>query len=410
MLSQFRRKVCNMWHNLDNVVVLPEQLRNPLPPAADIVIIGGGIMGASIAFHLAEAGVKNITLIERNELGSGSSAKPLGGVRATFSDPGNIILGQRSLDAYETFEDKFKTNIGLEKVGYLFLCRTESEVTALEHSIEIQNALGCDNQFVSPERIAELNPFINKEAVIAGSFSPRDGFAQPSRVVEAYIKAAEALGVTVCTDTEVLDIQTSGRHITAIETNRGTIATSVVICAAGAWSTKLANMIGESLPITPVRRQIGFTPQLAQPHPRVPFTLDLGTTLYFHNHRNGLVLGISNENQEPGFGREFSHEWLPAWNEAAAIVAPSLVNPTLEAGWAGLYENTPDHNAMIGKSNDVDGFFYATGFSGHGFLQGPAVGEFVRDLYLDRETFMDRGLFSAERFATEFERTELHII
>lgn len=399
------------WHDLDNVVALNLVPPTALPEVAEVVIIGGGIMGASIAFHLAEEGVKDIVLIERNELGSGSSAKPLGGVRATFSDPGNIILGQRSLDAYENFESKFKTKIGLDQVGYLFLCRTDSEVSALEQSMAVQKELGCKNEFVSSAKIGELNPFINTNAILAGSFSPRDGFAQPSLVVDAYVKAAQALGVTVCTETEVLAIDKSGNEISALHTNRGSVKTNNIVLTAGAWSTKIAQLLGEDLPIEPVRRQIGFTPQLDQPHPRIPFTLDLGSTLYFHNHRNGLVLGISNEDEVPGFGREFSYEWITAWNAAAEIIAPSLANPVLEAGWAGLYENTPDHNAMIGKSKTTSGFYYATGFSGHGFLQGPAVGEYIRDLYLDRETFLGQDTFSAERFqSAEVRTTELHII
>ncbi|GGJ40450.1 hypothetical protein GCM10010052_41910 [Paenarthrobacter histidinolovorans] len=165
------------------------------------------------------------------------------------------------------------------------------------------------------------------------------------------------------------------------------------------------------LPVEPVRRQIGLTRQSPEPLPKVPFTLDLATTLYFHNYRNGLLLGISNQDQEPGFCREFTYGWLDSFNRAAAITAPSLVDPDLEAGWAGLYENTPDRNALIGKSHDVDGFFYATGFSGHGFLQAPAVGELMRDIWLDREAFMDFAPFAADRFAGDAATVrEVHII
>ena len=170
-------------------------------------------------------------------------------------------------------------------------------------------------------------------------------------------------------------------------------------------------MAGVHLPIEPVRRQIGMTPQSTKPLPTVPFTLDLSTTLYFHNYLNGMLLGISNQDQEPGFCREIDYQWLPAFNRAAEIVAPSLAHQDLEVGWAGLYENTPDHNAMIGSSDTVDGFMYATGFSGHGFLQGPAVGELVRDMYLGRESFMDPEQFSAARVVGELSQVrEVHII
>lgn len=397
--------------HVENVVPLVEQPATKLPSSAEVVIIGAGIMGTSIAFHLAEAGVRNIVLIERNTLGSGSSAKPLGGVRATFSDPGNIRLGQRSLDAYERFNESFRTDIGLRQVGYLFLCRDESEMASVESSTRVQNSLGCSSRMVTPAEAREINPFLDPEALLGGSFSPRDGFAQPARVVKAYAEAAVELGVSICEYTEVLDLDADGGAVREVHTNRGSITTSSVVLAAGAWSTRLGEMAGVYLPVEPVRRQIGFTRQQAAPLPTVPFTLDLSTTLYFHNYRNAMLLGISNQDQEPGFDREFSYRWKPAFDRAAEIIAPSLANLPLEAGWAGLYENTPDHNAMIGRSDDVQGVLYATGFSGHGFLQGPAVGELVRDLYLGRDSFMDATSFSAIRFeGLQARLAEVHII
>jgi sarcosine oxidase subunit beta len=397
--------------HVDNVVPLVRSLDEALPAEGAVVILGGGIMGTSIAYHLAEAGVRNVVLLERNVLGSGSSAKPLGGVRATFSDPGNIMLGQRSLEAYERFGEKFRTDIGLRQVGYLFLCRNESEMVQVEDSTHIQNRLGGSSRMVSPDEAHAINPFLEPGALLGASYSPRDGFAQPSKVVKAYAEAAQQLGVIICQDTEVLDIDAARGEVRAVHTNRGCIRTPTVICAAGAWSTKLGAMAGVHLPIEPVRRQIGMTPQAARPFPTVPFTLDLSTTLYFHNYLNGMLLGISNQDQEPGFCREFDYQWLPAFNRAAEIVAPTLAHQDLEVGWAGLYENTPDHNAMIGSSDTVSGFMYATGFSGHGFLQGPAVGELVRDMYLGKDSFMDPEQFSAARFAGELSQVrEVHII
>ncbi|MFF1830639.1 NAD(P)/FAD-dependent oxidoreductase [Paenarthrobacter sp. NPDC058040] len=397
--------------HVDNVVPLAGARVHPLPGDGTVVILGGGIMGTSIAFHLAEAGVKNVVLLERNVLGSGSSAKPLGGVRATFSDPGNIKLGQRSLEAYERFGEKFRTDIGLRQVGYLFLCRTESELLEIEDSTHIQRRLGGSSRMVSPDEAHDINPFLDPRVLVAASYSPRDGFAQPSKVVKAYAEAAQQLGVTICQGTEVLGIDASGGEVRAVHTNRGSIRTATVICTAGAWSTRLGAMAGVHLPIEPVRRQIGMTPQASRPLPTVPFTLDLATTLYFHNYLNGMLLGISNQDQEPGFCREFDYQWLPAFNRAAEVVAPTLAHQDLDVGWAGLYENTPDHNAMIGSADAVSGFMYATGFSGHGFLQGPAVGELVRDMYLGRESFMDPEQFSAARFVGELSQVrEVHII
>lgn len=368
-------------------------------------------MGTSIAFHLAEAGIRNIVLVDRSELGTGSSAKPLGGVRATFSDPANIVLGQRSLGAFDAFQQRFSTDIGLRKVGYLFLCRSESEMLDCERSTVIQNSLGGDSRMVSPAEAVGINPFLNQDALMGASYSPQDGFAEPGKVVRAYADAAAALGVRILEHTEAMDVGTTGGSISSVTTNRGTIKAGAVICCAGAWSKRIGGMIDVSLPVVPVRRQIGMTRQMSTAMPTVPFTLDLSTTMYFHNYGNGMLLGISNSNQEPGFDRDFTHEWLPEFTAAARVCAPALADPDLEGGWAGLYENTPDHNALIGASRSVEGFYYATGFSGHGFLQGPAVGELIRDLYLGRESFMDHTSFSADRFETAEHRIqEVHII
>jgi sarcosine oxidase subunit beta len=381
----------------------------PLPAGAEVVIIGGGIMGTSIAYHLAEAGVGDVLVIERNDLGSGSSAKPLGGVRATFSDAGNVALGLRSLLAFERFASEIGTDIGLHQVGYLFLCRTEAELAAVEGSVRLQNALGCDSRMITAGEASELNPFLDPGCLLGASFSPRDGYAEPALVVAGYAAAAIRLGARIAEHTEVFDLTTGPDGVHRVTTQWGSVRANAVVIAAGVWSTGLGAGVGVHLPIEAVRRQIGFTPQLDQPHPTVPFTLDLSSTLYFHNYRNGLLLGISNRDEDPGLCREFSYGWTRAFDEAAAIVAPTLAGQRLVGGWAGLYENTPDHNAMIGKA-DVPGVFYATGFSGHGFLQGPAVGEIVRDLYLDREPFMDPTPFSADRFATDRLLREVHII
>jgi sarcosine oxidase subunit beta len=275
----------------------------PLARSAGVGIIGGGIMGTSIAFHLAEAGVRHVVVIERNTLGSGSSAKPLGGVRATFSDPGNIQLGQRSLETFERFHELFKIDIGLQQVGYLFLCRSQFELAALQNATGLQNSLGCSARMVTPEEAVMINPLLRRAALLGASFSPRDGFAEPSKVIKAYTEAAKQLGVAFHEHTEVLDIQTSAIATHEIHTSRGVITADTVIIAAGAWSQKIGEMVGAYLPVEPVRRQIGITEQPATPFPTVPFTLDLSTTQYFHKYRNAMLLGISNTDEEPGFCR-----------------------------------------------------------------------------------------------------------
>lgn len=263
---------------------------------------------------------------------------------------------------------------------------------------------------VTPQEARELNPFLDPHVLTGAAYSPEDGWAEPALAVAAYAEAASELGVTILTQTQVQHIERTGTQIDAVVTHRGRIEAPAVVCAAGAWSAAIGDMVGIELPVVPVRRLIGFTRQAAHPYPRVPFTLDLETTMYFHNYRNALLLGISHSEPQ-GFDRDFDYTWLPEFNAAAQICAPSLIDPDLVGGWAGLYENTPDHNALIGEAATLPGFFYATGFSGHGFLQGPAVGELVADMYLGRESFMDPAPFSVERFSTvEPRMREAHII
>ncbi len=384
---------------------------NPVPDSAEVVVVGGGVIGMSIAYHLVRAGVRNVVLVERDRLGSGSSAKPLGGVRATFSDPGNIELGQRSLEAYERFADEFATDIGLRQVGYLFLARTDTEVEQLARSTVVQCRLGGNTRMISPAEAAEINPLLDPAVLLAASYSPRDGYAEPAAVVAGYAAAARTLGAVIVEQTAVTGVSRGVSGIEAVHTDRGDIATGAVICATGAWSAELGSMVDVPLPVVPVRRQIGFTPQSDPAFPTVPFTLDLGTTLYFHNYPRGMLLGISNTDQDPGYGRAFDTQWVPAFDAAAAHIAPQLAGRSLEGGWAGLYENTPDHNAIIGASRVLDGFFYATGFSGHGFLQAPAVGESVADLYLGRQPVIDISGFDLERFGSlSHQLSEVHII
>jgi glycine/D-amino acid oxidase-like deaminating enzyme len=393
----------------NNSVELPGP-PEPLPSHAWVTIIDGGVMGVSTAWHLARGGVGSILVIERNLLGSASSAKPLGGVRATFSDPGNFLLAQRSLEAYERFGAEFGVDIGLRQVGYLFLCRTENDLAAVESSTELQNRLGGSSEMVGPGRAAQLNPFIDPSLLLGASFSPRDGYAKPGQVVHGYADAARSFGVVFSEQTEVIGIDIYDDRVTVVRTSRGVVRTHTVICTAGAWSQRIGEMAGVLLPIVPVRRQIGFTGPLMQPMPTVPVTLDLASTLYFHNAGDGLLLGISDPGQSPGFDRDFSYEWLAAIDNAASVVAPSLVGMKLEAGWAGLDENSPDHNALIGRATAPRNFLYATGFSGHGFLQASGVGELVTDLFLERDSFMDPCPFRADRFRDAEALSEVHII
>ncbi len=312
--------------------------------------------------------------------------------------------------AYETFADRFGIDIGLRQVGYLFLCRSEAELAAVEASVRLQNRLGCNSRMVSAggglrdQPDAGAGPAARRVVLAAGRLRR----ARPGgRGLRAGRRRSSGSGSASTPRSSSSPPTPTGGHQrpdpAGVRPGRhGDHHRRGLVDQAGRDARRAPAGRGR----TPPGR---LHPAAGRPHPTVPFTLDLSTTLYFHNYRNGLLLGISNLDEDPGFCREFSYGWTRAFDAAAAVVAPSLVGQPLVGGWAGLYENTPDHNAMIGKAA-VPGVLYATGFSGHGFLQGPAVGEIVRDLYLDRDPFMDPTAFSADRFGTGALLNEVHII
>ncbi|WAZ25244.1 FAD-binding oxidoreductase [Streptomyces cinnabarinus] len=373
---------------------------------AEVVVVGGGVMGASIACHLARAGVRDVVLVERDELAAGSTSKAAGGVRAQFSDELNIRLGARSLAAFDRFEADTGQDIGLHKVGYLFLLSTPEEVASFEAGVRLQNSLGVPSRMLGPAEARELSPLIVTDGLLAAAYSPDDGHCTPESVVQGYAATARRHGATVLRHTEVTGIDLRGDTITGVRTTKGPIATGTVICAAGAWSRAVGAMAGAELPVEPLRRQIAVTEPVEGLPPGLPMTIDFTTSLYFHTEGPGLLLGMSDPDERPGFDTSTHDRWIPRLYQAMERRAPALLDLRRTGGWAGLYELTPDHNALIGEATSVSRFLYATGFSGHGFLQGPAVGEVVRDLYLGHVPFVDVSPLSADRFAADALRPE----
>jgi sarcosine oxidase subunit beta len=229
-------------------------------------------------------------------------------------------------------------------------------------------------------------------------------------VVHGYAVGARRHGARIVRNCEVIGIDTAGDEISAVVTTRGRIATSTVICAAGAWSAQLGAMVGIDLPVEPLRRQIAFTEPVADLPPDLPMTIDFSTTFYFHGEGQGLLLGMSDPEETPGYELSVSDAWLPRLTRAMEMRAPAVLDMGMSSAWAGLYEITPDHNALIGESPQLSRFLYATGFSGHGFLQGPAVGEVLRDLYLGRKPFVDVTPLAADRFAGDAVRPEINCV
>ncbi|MGN6378521.1 MAG: NAD(P)/FAD-dependent oxidoreductase [Gaiellales bacterium] len=381
-----------------------------MPAAASVVVIGGGVIGASIAFHLAEAGVGDVLLVERGQLAGGSTSRAAGGVRAQFSDPLNIQIGARSLRAFADFGRRPGWEIGFHQVGYLFLLTREADVRSFEASVELQGELGVPSRMLSAADAARLNPLIQVGDVLAAAFSPDDGHATPEAVVQGYAGGARALGAQLETGCEVTAIEEAGNGDQVVVTSQGRVRAGAVVCAAGAWSARVGEMAGVALPVEPLRRQVLFTEPVPGLDGAIPMTIDFETSFYFHREGPGLLLGMSYADEQPGFDDRATDDWIPALMEIAGRRAPAVAEAGIAGGWAGLYEVTPDHNALIGEAAGGGRFLYATGFSGHGFLQAPAVGEIVRDLYLGREPFVDVSPLAADRFSADHLRPERNII
>ncbi len=380
-----------------------------LPPAADVVVVGGGVIGTSIAFHLAEAGV-DVCLLERGQLAGGSTSRAAGGFRAQFSDPLNIAIGLRSIEAFRRFGERPGAEIDLQQVGYLFLLDRAEDVAAFEAGVALQNELGVPSRFVSLDEVAKLCPIAGLDDVLAATFSPLDGHASPEAVTQGYASGARAHGATVATGCSLDGIELSGDEIGRVETTLGTIETNTVVCAAGVWSPEVAGLVGVELPVEPYFREVGFTGPTPGLPDGIPLTVDFSSGFYFHREGPGLLFGMADRAQPPGLDAATDPAWLERVMEIAARRCPSLLDMGLAGGWKGHYEVTPDHNALVGESRDVSRFLYATGFSGHGFLQGPAVGEIVRDLILGREPFVDVAPLAVERFAHAALRPERNVI
>ena len=374
-----------------------------IPQRVDVVIVGGGVMGASAAFHLAEAGI-SVALIEKSELASGSTSKAAGGVRANFSDAFNVALGARSLELFADFTNRPGYQIDLHRPGYLFALTNQDDVALFERSTDIHHQHGVESRMLTPEEARRISPLMSTDGVLACSFTPNDGHCTPEAVVAGYAAGARRHGAVVMTNTSVIGIELNGNEITAVNTSAGRIETTTVINCAGAWSPEIAKFVGLELPVTPYRRELVVTEALGQEFSdlpaAMPMTIDYSSSLYWHREGQGLLMGFSDKTNPAGFELRRDPEFLSKLGELAATRAPRLMELGIKTGWVGLYEVTPDHNAILGEYKAVSRFFYATGFSGHGFLQGPAIGEILRDLYLNQTPFVDISKLSAERFAS----------
>ena len=371
---------------------------------ADVVVIGGGIVGSSIAYHLVAGGCKNVLVIERETAqGKGSTGKSMGGVRAQFSTPVNIQMSLYSIPFYASFEERLGYPCDYRPQGYLFCATNEKHMAYLRANYDKQVAMGLKNvDLVSGAEIRGLFPQLRGDDIAGGSFCSTDGFVDPYSAMIGFMTWASERGATLWKNASVTGIS---RNIDdgsfEVTTTRDTVSTRTVVNCAGPWAAPIARMVGIDLPVEPLRRMLVPTEPFDQfPH-TAPMIVDMSNGFHFRPESRGFLLAWNDPEETPGYKTDFDPGFIEKILTRAADRVPVFENVAVnpQRAWAGLYEMTPDHHPILGESNEVPGYFFANGFSGHGVMHSPATGKILSDLILTGKTdLIDASLLNFSRF------------
>lgn len=366
---------------------------------ADVVIIGGGIIGLSIAYHLALKKAGRIILFEKGQLGEGSTCRCIGGIRTQFSTEINIHFSLESLKTFEQFEEEFGIQSEFRRIGYLFLATTEEEVRFFKKNIELQRQFDIPVEFLDRDEIQRRWSYLRTDDLLGGTYCHLDGYAGPHEVLSGFIRGAKRAGVKIYEGREVIGISLSKGKVLGVKTPEGEIYCPIVVNAGGAYAASVGKMVGIEIPVKPLRRQIFVTapfPPLTEKI--IPLTIDFHRGWYFRKEMNGFLLSGPLD-QEPSFNLHIDYEARAKASEDAINRVPVFKKARIAMGWAGLYEISPDQHAILGKVPEVEGFILANGFSGHGFQHSPAVGKVIAELIVDgKATTIDLSPLSIERF------------
>jgi sarcosine oxidase subunit beta len=379
-------------------------LSNSVISSADVVIIGGGIVGASIAYQLTTAGCRSLVILEREaHQGRGSTGKSMGGVRAQFSTPVSIRMSLYSIPFFRDFEQMLGHPSGYRAQGYLFVATNDRHLQYLRDNFERQIALGLETvRLLDAAEIVRMVPQLRSDDIVGGSFCSTDGFVDPYSVMTGFTLRALAQGAELERDVEVTGIQMDATGVAAVKTTRGTVATRTVVNAAGAWSAGVAKLAGLDLPVEPLRRMLVPTEPFDKIAHSAPMTIDMSTGFHFRPEGLGLLMAWNDPEETPSFNTQFDRAFTEKILTRAVNRVPVLeeveVNPS--RAWAGLYEMTPDHHPILGGAPGIPGFYLANGFSGHGVMHSPATGKIMADLILTGATsLIDAKLLDYARFA-----------
>jgi len=348
---------------------------------ANVVIIGGGVVGCSIAYNLAKKGVKDVVLLEKSYLSSGATGRCGAGVRQQWGTKQNCLLASESMNIFEHFADilQIKRDIELKQKGYLLLAYSDKELEQFKKNIEVQHSLNIPSVLLTPKEAKEIVPDLNIEKLVGAAYCAKDGHANPFQVTLGYVEAAQRLGVEINKFTEVKDIKTKNDAVLGVQTNKGFIECTKVVIAAGGWTQNIAKMAGVDLPIYSERHEILVTESVK--NILDPMLMSFSYNIYCQQEPNGsFIMGYGPENEPPSYNMESSWEFLETMSKKATWLLPPLKNIRIIRQWAGLYNVSPDRQPIVSQINQVEGLYVACGFSGHGFMLAPAVGILMADI------------------------------
>lgn len=368
---------------------------------ADVVVVGGGVVGASAAYHLAAAGAGRVLVLERaDHLAAGSTGACAGGFRFQFSSAINVRLSQASVPMITGFTQEHGLPLDVVQDGYLFLVRGEELWRHFLAANELHASLGVEAEVLTPEEAASVAPGIATEDLVGATFGPRDGIADPSGLTQGYATLARGSGAEIEFGVEVEVVRTGGDRVLGVDTSDGPIDAGVVVNAAGPWAGVLAATAGVDLPLEPIPRHVLVTGPFEGAPERRTLVIEAMTSFYFHREGAGVLMGMGGASERASFETAtdesfIAEELLPT----AVRVFPPLEAASVEHAWVGLYEMTPDRHPIIGEAPGVAGFYLANGFSGHGFQHAPVVGKLLAELIVGgAATTVDISSLGLDRF------------
>lgn len=395
-------------------------MQGDLPRRAEVVIIGGGVVGVSTAYHLAALGCADVVVVEREDaLGTGSTGRSAGGVRIQFSTEVNIRLSAWSIDVLRRFDELTGISAGLRQYGYLIVTRDPQQMARFEENVALQRSLGFDVKLLSPHEALAMVPQLYVDDLAGATFHGQDGYADPHSVVQGFARRAREMGVRFLLATEACSIDVRGGRVAGVAVRRrlggegrgrsgagapgdepsAIIETRHVVNAAGPYAAEIGRMAGVDVPVQPYRRMVWVTEPIGIFRPDLPLVIDFDTGFYVRREGERLLFGMADPDEGPSFRTDVDWAFLPRVLEAGVHRLPALAEARVSTGWAGLYEVSPDHNGIIGEAPEVQGFYLANGFSGHGFQQAPAVGRVVAEMILGLPLSVDVSALSPRRFA-----------